>query len=112
MLTSKFEIAVSRYKQGRCPGRLLLELYEHWCWTRFGTNHETPTPTSMRGFENYLQSVVITEGPSTSPLHAAWEAYLGGMAERTAEPAAEEPLPFAPEPEVPRRRSRSSPPSG
>ena len=83
-------------------GRLLLKLYEHWCHTRFGTNHETPTPTTMRGFENYLQSAVFTDAPSTSPLHSAWEAYLTGV-------AAEEPLPFEPQPEGTKRRSRSSP---
>ena len=82
-------------------GRLLLELYERWCFTRFGSSYQTPSPTYMKGFENYLE-YTLSGAPSTNPLHEAWEAYLTGQ-------AAEEPLSFEPEPELPRRRSRRSP---
>ena len=55
-------------------GRLLLELYTHWCQGRFG-GYQQPTPTVMRGFENYLETTILSEGPTTDPVHEAWTQY-------------------------------------
>lgn len=84
-------------------GRLLLELYTHWCQGRFG-GYQQPTPTVLGAFENYLRGTILNDSPSTDPIHEAWKSYQVGKA--TPEPE-REVLPFEPEPEKP---GRSRPP--
>ena len=85
-------------------GRLLLELYTHWCQGRFG-GYQQPTPTQMLGFENYLERTILNDPPSTDPVHQAWESYQGGKG--TPEPE-REVVPFEPEPVKPRRTRNAS----
>lgn len=59
-------------------GRLLLELYTHWCQGRFG-GYQQPSPTVMGAFENYLRGTILSDSPSTDPVHEAWKQYLGGV---------------------------------
>ncbi len=84
-------------------GRLLLELYDHWCQTRFG-GYQQPTPTQMRGFENYLETTILTEGPTTDPLHEAWKQYQIREA-LPPQPPDPDTIPFEPVPEAERRPS-------
>ena len=89
-------------------GRLLLELYTHWCQGRFG-GYQQPTPTVMGGFENYLQLTILNHSPSTDPVHQSWDAYQAGKA--TPEPE-REVLPFEPEePDLPPGVTRRRPPA-